>query len=257
MKLSCAGYTFNSYFREKKLTLDQYIDVCADMGLDGVELTQYYFPETGKAYLNSLKRRLLKGGLALAGTAIGGSFCNGTDDERKKHIEFTKEWLDISTRLGSPCLRVFAGPAPEGHTEQEAFGWAVAGLKECASVAEQVGVMIGLENHGGLTGTADGLVKVLKAVGSDWVGALLDFGNYSEDPYTEFEQTAPYTIMTHAKPTSRFGKEHGWVDYRRVKQIMSKAGYRGFLSIEYEEPGQDAMVETPRFAGYLKGITSM
>jgi sugar phosphate isomerase/epimerase len=257
MKISCAGYTFNSYFREKKLTLEQYIDVCADMGIEGVELTQYYFPETGIAYLNKLKRQLLKRGLSLAGAAIGGSFCNATEDDRKKHIQLTKEWLDISMALGAPCLRVFAGPAPEGHTIDEAFKWALDGLKECAAKAEQVGVVIGLENHGGLTGTADGLVKILKAVGSDWVAALLDFGNYSKDPYAEFAKTAPYTVMTHAKPTSDFAGTRGWVDYRHVKDIMAKAGYRGFLSIEYEEPGQDAMIETPRFAGYLKGITSM
>jgi len=255
VKLSCAGYTFNSYFRQNKLTLERYLEVCAEIGLEGVELTQYYFPETGPAYLNALKRRLLGNGLCLAGTAIGGSFCLATPEERRKHVEFTKEWLDISLRLGAPCLRVFAGPAPEGHTEEEAFQWAVAGLKECAEKAEQVGVMIGVENHGGLTGTAAGLVRILEAVGSDWVRALLDFGNYSQDPYAEFEQTAPHAIMTHAKPTSRFGDRHDYVDYRRVNQIMAKAGYRGFLSIEYEEPGKDAMIEVPRFADYLRGAT--
>ena len=254
MKISCAGYTFNSYFREKGLALDKYVDICADMGFDGVELTQYYFPETGVAYLNGLKRQLLKRGLELAGTAIGGAFCLATADERKKHIEFTKEWLDISYRLGSPCLRVFAGPAPEGHTEEEAFDWAIAGLKECAVKAAEVGVMIGLENHGGVTGTAEGLVRILKGVKSDWVGALLDFGNYHADPYREFEMTAPYTVMTHAKPTSDFAGARGDVDYLRVGQIMAKAGYRGFLSIEYEEPGKDAMVEVPRFLAYLKGV---
>ena len=36
---------------------------------------------------------------------------------------------------------------------------------------------------------------------------------------------------------------------------MRAAGYRGFLSIEYEEPGKDAMIEAPRFAAYLRGIT--
>ncbi len=256
MKLSCAGYTFDTYFRKKGLTLEQYVDVCADMRLDGVELTQYYFPETGNAYLNRLKRQLLRRGLAVAGAAIGGSFCLASPDERKQHIAFTKEWLDISLRLGAPCLRIFAGPAPEGHTEEEAFGWVVAGLKECAAKAEQVGVTIGVENHGGLTGTADGLVRILKAVGSDWVAALLDFGNYHRDPYAEFAQTAPHTVMTHVKPTSDFAGERGWVDYRKVSEIMAQAGYRGFLSIEYEEPGKDAMVEVPRFAAYLRGITS-
>jgi sugar phosphate isomerase/epimerase len=255
VKLSCAGYTFNSYFREKGLSLEQYADICADMALEGVELTQYYFPETSPNYLNGLKRLLFHRGLELAGTAIGGAFCLPTPEERQRHVDFVKEWLDISVRLGAPCLRVFAGEAPEGHPEEDAFAWAVGGLKECAAHAEQAGVVIGVENHGGLTGTADGLIRILKAVGSDWVAALLDFGNYTQDPYAEFEQTAPFAVMTHAKPTADFAGRRDWVDYRRVAQIMRKAGYRGFLSIEYEEPGQDAMVETPRFAAYLRGIT--
>ncbi len=255
MKLSCAGYTFNTYFREKGLTLEQYTDVCADMGLEGIELTQYYFPETGPTYLNSLKRYIFRKGLALAGTAIGGAFCLATPEEREKHIAFVKQWLDISSHLGSPVLRVFAGQPPEGASQADAFSWTVAGLKECAEHAGRVGVTIGLENHGGLTGTAAGLLRILKAVNSEWLGALLDFGNYTKDPYTEFEQTAPYTVMTHAKPTADFAGKHDWIDYRRVEQIMAAVGYRGYLSIEYEEPGQDAMIEAPRFAAYLRGTT--
>lgn len=255
MKLSCAGWTFNSYFREKGLTLERYAEICADMGLDGVELTQYYFPETSPAYLNRLKRHLFLLGLELAGTAIGGAFCLPNREEREQHVEFVREWLDISAALGSPCLRVFVGEAAEGIAEHDAIQWAVDGIKECAAHAERVGVMIGVENHGGLTATSEGLVKILKAVDSDWARALLDFGNYSRDPYAEFEQTASHAIMTHAKPTASFAGERDWVDYGRVAEIMAKAGYRGFLSIEYEEPDKDAMVEVPRFAAYLRGIT--
>jgi L-ribulose-5-phosphate 3-epimerase len=257
LRLSCAGYTFNTYFREKGLTLERYAEVCAEMGLDGVELTQYYFPDTSPAYLNGLKRHLFRLGLELAGTAVGGAFCMPEPDERQQHVDFVKEWLDISAALGSPCLRVFAGEAPEGQAQDDAFQWAVAGIRECAAHAEKAGVVIGLENHGGLTGTAAGLIRILEAVGSDWVGALLDFGNYSQDPYAEFEATAPHTVMTHAKPTSDFAGTHDWVDYRRVLEIMRKVGYRGFLSIEYEEPGKDAMIEVPRFAAYLKGAASL
>ena len=117
--------------------------------------------------------------------------------------------------------------------------------------------MIGVENHGGITGTGEGLLRVLKGVGSEWVGALLDFGNFSADPYREFEMVAPQAIMTHAKPTSDFAGTRGELDYTRICQIMKQAGYRGFLSIEYEEPGKDAMVEMPRFAAYLKGVQQL
>ncbi len=257
MKLSCAGYTFHSYFHEKGLLLHEYLDVCADMGLDGVELTQYYFPETSRPYLNGLKRHMHRRGMVVAGAAIGGAFCQADPEARRKHVAFAKEWLEISCQLGAPVLRVFAGPAPEGHTEEEAAEWAVAGIRECAEKAAEVGVMIGLENHGGITGTAEGLLRLLHGVGSDWVGALLDFGNFSKDPYREFELIAPHAVMTHAKPTSDFAGTRGEVDYRRVKQIMDQAGYHGFLSIEYEEPGKDAMIEVPRFAAYLKGVQEL
>ncbi|MBN1458812.1 MAG: sugar phosphate isomerase/epimerase [Armatimonadetes bacterium] len=255
MRLSCAGYTFNTYFRENGLTLEEYVDFCADIGLEGVELTQYYFPETTPAYLNHLKRLLFRRGLELAGTAIGGAFCLPSEEERAKHIAFVKEWLDISARLGSPCLRVFAGETPEGTSDDEAMTWTITGIQECAEHAASVGVMIGVENHGGLTATAEGLLGIINGVGSDWVGALLDFGNYSQDPYAEFEETAPHTIMTHAKPMANFSGTRDWVDYGRVNEIMHAVGYRGFLSIEHEQPGQDSMVEVPRFAAYLRGIT--
>jgi len=110
-----------------------------------------------------------------------------------------------------------------------------------------------------LTGTADGLLKILQAVNSDWVAALLDFGNYhSQDPYIEFTQTAPYAIMSHAKPIiARPDAEPEVLDYRKIAEIMKKADYRGFLSIEHEVPGEDARVAVPTLIEYLREATAV
>ena len=38
-------------------------------------------------------------------------------------VALAREWVDVALMLGAPCLRVFAGPVPEGHTEEEAMAW--------------------------------------------------------------------------------------------------------------------------------------
>jgi sugar phosphate isomerase/epimerase len=43
-------------------------------------------------------------------------------------------------------------------------------LQECAAYAAERGVLLALENHGGLTGTADQTLALLKAVDSEWLG---------------------------------------------------------------------------------------
>jgi sugar phosphate isomerase/epimerase len=117
----------------------------------------------------------------------------------------------------------------------------------------QAGVALALENHGGITGTAAQVRRFLDAIDSPWFGVNLDFGNFHEDPYAEFAALAPATITTHTKVTSRFGTEVRPVDYARVKEIMTGAGYRGYLSIEFEEK-EDPMIGVPRFVDVLKAF---
>jgi sugar phosphate isomerase/epimerase len=114
-----------------------------------------------------------------------------------------------------------------------------------------LGVVVALENHGGVTSTAGQVERFLHAIDSPWFGINLDFGNFRNDPYAEFARIAPRTVTTHAKLTSRFGEETRPVDYARVKRIMDEAGYCGYLSIEYEE-AEDPRTAVPRFVDELK-----
>jgi sugar phosphate isomerase/epimerase len=251
VKLSCAAYSYRDYLQRGDMSLDGFIDTCADLGLDGIELTAYYFKDTDPSTLASLKRHAFRAGLDLCATAVGGSFALSDEDARKQHVTMVKQWLDISQRLGSPCLRVFAGPTPEGVHEHTARGWVEAGLTECADHAASCGVMIALENHGGLTSTAAQTIRILRDVDHPWLGLNLDIGNFKQDPYREIEDCAPDAITTHAKVSSNGPDGRFNVDYRRVKQILDGAGYRGYLSIKFEEP-VDARSGVPAFGKVLR-----
>jgi len=255
MKVSCCAYSLREMLKDGRMSLEGFVDFCADNRLDAVELTSYYFPETKRTYLNGLKQHVFRRGLAVSGTAVGGAFTEPDAEKRAQHIAMVKEWIDHSVVLGSPCLRVFAGPVPEGWTEAQAFDWAVKGLRDCVPYAQRKGVVIALENHGGITSTADQILAFAKAIRSRAFGINLDCGNFGQDPYGEMQRTARYAVTTHAKVRTKSPEGRQLVDYARVRQILDKAGYRGYLSIEYEEP-EDPLIAVPRFASYLRGVVN-
>ncbi|MCC6443518.1 MAG: sugar phosphate isomerase/epimerase [Armatimonadetes bacterium] len=251
MRLACCAYSYRDCLQGGKMTLEEFIATCAEMGLDGVELTSYYFPATDRAYLNEIKKCCFAQGLHISGTAVGNNFCQPDPAKRREQVDLAKTWMDHAVVLGAPCIRVFAGPVPQGHTEPEAFDWTVACLKECAAYGEKLGVVVALENHGGITATAEQALKLVKAVSSPWLGVNLDFGNYSKDPYHEFVMTAPYTVTTHAKTHYQGPTGMVEVDYHKAADIMRQVSYKGYISIEYESeaPAAEAV---PRFVEYLK-----
>jgi sugar phosphate isomerase/epimerase len=105
---------------------------------------------------------------------------------------------------------------------------------------------LGLENHGGLTATAEGTLRLVRDVKSPWFGAIFDSGNFhSADPYAELAKIAPYSINVHLKVTvSAAGKKQP-TDYARLRKILTDVGYRGYITLEYEEE-EDPRIACPR-----------
>jgi sugar phosphate isomerase/epimerase len=253
MHVGCCAYSFRQYLQRGEMTLEQFLDKAVAMELDGVELTAYYFPNTEPETLHSLKRTCLRRGLDISGAAVGNNFCQADPAKRAEQVQMVKNWLDHSLRLGAPLLRVFAGGVPAGHTEDEARTWTIAALQECAEYGAQRGVMLALENHGGITATVEQVEALVRGVGSDWVGVNLDTGNFGTDPYGSLQRTAPLAINGHAKTEIRGDGGKTDADFGRIVGDLHAAGYRGYLSIEYEA-AEDPMTAVPRFAAQLRRL---
>lgn len=225
-----------------------FIDYCADLGCAGAELTGYFLPKdlTGDV-LQRLRRHAFLRGIAISGTAIGNDFIGGTKEERAAQVGHVKQWIDHAVRLGAPHIRVFAGKPPQGMDEASARSLAVEGLVECAGYAGLHGVMLGLENHGGPTATPDGLLAIVKAVDSPWLGINLDSGNFhTADPYGDFARCAPYAVNVQVKAVMK-AKDAAAVaiDYARIVGILREAKYQGYVTLEYEE-AEDPWTAIPR-----------
>lgn len=236
--------------------LFDFIDYCADHGCVGAELTSYFFPpEFDEAYLLRLKRHAYLRGVAISGTAVGNVFTHPEGGKRREQVEYVKTWIRHAAVMGAPHIRVFAGQAPKGMSQEEAEKNFLECYKECLVLAGEKGVFLGLENHGGIVAEADNLVRLIKAVESPWAGINLDSGNFhTEDPYGDLAKIAPYAVNVQMKMSTRRkgAKEKEPMDLPRLMKILREANYQGWFVLEYEEE-EDAQKAVP---GILKKISA-
>ncbi len=266
MKLSLAGYSFNRYMARRgtpeqiakaEMTLEKFIHFCADLGIEGTELTGYYFPkEVTNAYLMHIKQLTFSLGLDISGTAIGNDFCVAEGGAREAQLKMCREWIDYAAAMGAPCIRIFAGKVPKGDTEEKAIERCVAGINESLKYAAEKGVVLALENHGGITATPDQMLRIIDAIDdSPWFGVNLDGGNFrTDDPYRDLARIAPYAVNAQLKVAihpNNGGKEAA--DLGRVVKLLKDAKYRGYVVLEYEER-EDPWKRIPKIIDELRTL---
>ena len=241
-KFSLAAYSYRDLLQGNppKLTLDDFIDDCAKFGLDGTELTSYYFPENpSEEFLRQLKATAFRRGLDVSGTAVGNDFCFPPGEKRTREIEHVKRWIQYADLMDAPVIRIFSGGVQPDQTAGEARRLAIEAIEECCDHAGKYGIYLALENHGGLTANADEMLSMVRDVKSPWFGVNMDTGNFrSADVYGDLEKLAPYSLNVQVKvvvhPAGQPGQPS---DFGRLARILRASGYRGYIVLEFEESG--------------------
>jgi sugar phosphate isomerase/epimerase len=241
MQLGLAAYSFRESFKAnaaRHITLDDFVDYCAERTLAGAELTSYYFPEpVTDDYLLKLKRHAFLRGIVISGSAVGNNFVLRKGPPRDAQITMVKKWIDRCAILGAPHIRVFAGPVHKDIPMVEAKKLSIEALEECGEHAGRKGIFLGLENHHGIVSEPEDLLDIVRSVKSPWVGINLDTGNFqTDDPYADLARCAPYAVNVQYKvEIKRRGQEKKEIaDMPRVIKILRDANYQGFIALEHE-----------------------
>lgn len=239
------------------MSYEDVIRLAADLDVDGVDMTVYWLPDTSDATLLPLRRAAYKNAVEIYSISVRTDMCKPAGPERDKELSELRKWVDCAHTLGAGHIRVFGGTVPKTSTVEQASEWVTEVLKAGSEYAASKGVMLGLENHGGVTEKAETIVKIIKAVDSPWVGVNLDTGNFNKNAYQQIETILPYAINAQFKVDVRAGEDGKpeRADWPRIVQMFVRSGYRGYFSLEYEEK-EDAKVAVPRLTRELNAIVA-
>ena len=261
LKLSLAAYSYRDYLKgpKKRMDLFGFVELAADLGLDAVELTSYYFPENvSSEYLNRLKVHAFRQGLDVSGTAVMNDFCLPSGPEADKEGEHVRTWIDRAAELDAPVIRVLSGNWLQGTTDEELERRVIQRIESLLPYAAEKGVILALENHGGgVTVTDEQLLRLVRAIKSSSFAVNLDTGNFhGPDPYAEIAHVAPYAVNVQVKTeVRRKGKTKEPADLSRVITILREAKYSGYVVLEYNA-AEDAMTAVPRHIKLLRSLIS-
>lgn len=227
----------NNRDKQRVYSLFNLLDWCAVNNIKALDPTAYFFPTYPEVpsdeYLENFKNYAAKVGVAISGTGIRNNFASPDSSVRADGVELAKKWIIAASKMGAPVIRVFAGEIPKDYEWEEVADWMIECYKELASVGEQYGVKIGIQNHGDMLQTADQCIYILKQVDSEWVGLIVDTGNFkTDDPYKDIAAVEPYAINWQVKE-SVFGLGNEIpTDYKRLVKIVKDGGYKGFFPVE-------------------------
>src|SRR5262252_5102744 len=250
----CCAYSYSKLLRAGKMTMEDVIRKAVELGIDGVDMTAYWFKSTDQGYLASLRHLAFKNGVCFSGAATGASTVQGEPDKRAQVVEEIKQWIDVTEALGAPHLRVFAGKLPAGATIQQGIQWTVDTLQAACEYAGKKVITLGVENHEGITQNADVCMDLVHRIDSPYFGINLDITNFiatpQADAYTQIEATVPYATHTHIRDVFANGQA---VDLDRVWPLFARADYKGFMSAEYEGE-EDPSTGVPKLVEKVKAL---
>lgn len=268
MKISVSSYSFSQYIRAGKLTQLTAIDKAKEMGFDAIEFIDIDGAgnlDLQKENAAKLKARADELGMIINAYTIGANLAGATEEARAAEVERLKGQLDVAKILGAGVMRhdVCYTLGKTGFTRS--FDLMLPYLADSARKVAEYGATLGIktcsENHGHIAQDSDRMERLFNAVNHDNYGLLVDMGNFTcvdEDHVLAVSRVAPYAIHAHAKDfkiskgapygccqgMTRGGNYicgtaigEGDVPVKQCLNILKRAGYEGYLSIEFEGLG--------------------
>lgn len=260
MKTSCSSWSHHRTFKAGRMDQMSWLRECAAVGFDGVELLMNHFPSTDHEYLVKLKKTCADLYLTVAMVSAGGHLTTADDAKRAADVEDIRKWTAVAEFLGAPRVRFFCGSGQELEAGGPAlYAKVLAAMKQVAAIGAERGITMALENHGGTT--AEQLLSLHRDVRSPYLKFTLDTGNFppasqaTEDKYDQIARCAPQASIVHAKffNVAQDGSDEDF-DWPRIRGVLAKAGFRGFLSLEYEGKDDDEVAVIRRIAKFMKTL---
>jgi sugar phosphate isomerase/epimerase len=248
------AYSYRQALQSKAMTYEDLIKVAVETGIDGIDMTVYWMPSTADDYILPLRRLAYRNRVEIYSIGTRVRLAQPTPELREKELAELRKWVDVAQKIGATHVRVFGGAIAPGGTLEQAIASASETLKYGADYSGARGIILGVEDDGGITEFAKETIAIVKGADSQYAGMNLDIGNFRPPKvYDQIEMSIPYAVSTHVKVdmANDDGKTRSPFDWDRVFKMFAAHGFRGYMGLEYETT-DDPAVNVPAQLRRLK-----
>ena len=271
----------------RSMSLEQWIDLGATLGVEGLELYPAFFAGDDPAYLRSIRDRLRRHGLVMPMLCYSPDFTQPDPAARAMEVARCKRAIDLVAFFDAPpprSCRVLSGQRRPGVSVEQGVAWVRECLEACLPHAEARGVVLAMENHykdnywqyPEFAQRLDVFLQIVEAIDSPWFGVNYDPSNAflaGEDPLVVLEAVKHRVVSMHASdrhlaPGHTLEElramedalgyasilHHGEVgrglnDYDAIFSTLAAVGFDGWISIE---DGTQGLEELRRSVAFVR-----
>ena len=249
MKYSSLPVSLYADLSAGRRTLADWFRFAAELGLEGADISVAHLTELSPSYLATLRSQAEDAGIQLLMVATYSDFTHPDAAERNRQQDELRGYIEASSHLGAPFVRVTAGQNHPGLVREEAIGWAVEGLTACLEVARDAGVTLLYENHTkgsvwqyvDFSQPADIYLEIVKQTEGSGLMLLFDTANnlvLNDDPVAIVKVVQKRVAVVHINDIKRAGYFEPTVHGTGVSPIgeilalLKAADFNGWISLE-------------------------
>lgn len=272
MKLAIMSYTLGrqGWFKTALAGLESMCRLARELDTDGVDMVSTHGVPPAQA------RRILDDqGVKTVCYTFYAALHQSTAVERSAGVDAIRKELEVVQILGTDKIMVITpgqADVPRDVTRRNM----IRGFQEAAALARGAGITMTIENFPGAASPFAISSDILEAI-REAPGLKLTFDNGNamlggEDPAVSFTRCAAHVVHAHFKDWARVetaanslegldGRRYqaaligeGLVDHKACLVAMKKAGYAGYIDLEYEGNQYKPDEATRRAARYLQKL---
>jgi sugar phosphate isomerase/epimerase len=269
----------------KSMTLFEWIEIAAQLGVDGLEMYDWFFNGTEWSYIDVVRKRCADSGLEIPMMCFSPDFTHTDPMKRQEELKKQKNAIDLTVELGGAYCRTLSGQNRPGLDRKKAVQWCVEMIRESVEYATARGIVINIENHykdgyweyPEFALGSDVFLEIVGQIDSPYFGINYDPSNAivaGEDPVKLLLKIKDRVVTMHASdryleggtvddlrkleldPVYGYANsiQHGVIgrglnDYDAIFSILRKAGFDGWISIE---DGMNGMADLHKSVEFLR-----
>lgn len=265
------------------MTVEEWIDLAAGLDIDGLEFYWGFTPRDADG-IARVRAHLAERGLSVPMMCYSSDFTHLDPAERELAVRAQVEAIAVTSSLGGQYCRVLSGQCRPGVTVQEGVRWVTDCILACLPAAERFGVTLVFENHfkdgfwkyPEFAQAPEVFLEILAGIPeTPFFGVNFDPSNAitaGASPVELLEQVLPRVVSMHASDrhlrpgatvnpaTGTYDYEDlvhgvigsGLVSYDELFDLLSRAGFQGWISIEDGDDPEVGMEHLRSSAEFLR-----